>query len=263
MDLVAPIAMLLVAAAVTLGTEASIHAYDLEPFREVGTRSSSPAAARASSHPASTPLVPYGSEMVGLTSTMVLGFSSREHRPFEDILTKALNSNEHGGRVRGIGANVTPSSFFKLARGEVQIDKAAYERQQKEFKEAKAMLSDQGDRIEKLEAMVLELSGREFESEEKVVFFSFVPFLYQVCGSGLCFKIITKSWRISLSELIITKKSMPGLIAYAGFYGICFPKKGEHVFISATSGAVGQLVGEFSKQLVCYVVGSASSDENV
>ncbi|XP_042456902.1 transmembrane protein 87B-like isoform X1 [Zingiber officinale] len=36
MDLVAPIAVLLVAAAVTLGTEASIHAYDLEPFREVG-----------------------------------------------------------------------------------------------------------------------------------------------------------------------------------------------------------------------------------
>ncbi|KAG6483498.1 hypothetical protein ZIOFF_060146 [Zingiber officinale] len=29
------------------------------------------------------------------------------------------------------------------------------------------MLSDQGERIEKLEAMVLKLSGREFESEEK------------------------------------------------------------------------------------------------
>ncbi|KAG6498850.1 hypothetical protein ZIOFF_038600 [Zingiber officinale] len=40
----------------------------------------------------------------------------------EDILTKALNSNEHGGRVRGIGANVTPSSFFKVARGKVQIE---------------------------------------------------------------------------------------------------------------------------------------------
>ena len=88
-------------------------------------------------------------------------------KPFEDILTKALNSNEHGGRVRGIGANVTPSSFFKLARGKVQIDKAAYESQQKEFKEAKAMLSYQGDRLEKLEAMVLKLSGREFDSEEK------------------------------------------------------------------------------------------------
>ncbi|KAG6532281.1 hypothetical protein ZIOFF_006121 [Zingiber officinale] len=51
--------------------------------------------------------------------------------------------------------------------GKVQIDKDAYERQHKEFKEAKAMLSDQGERIEKLEAMVLKLSGREFVSEEK------------------------------------------------------------------------------------------------
>ncbi|KAG6528063.1 hypothetical protein ZIOFF_010209 [Zingiber officinale] len=40
----------------------------------------------------------------------------------ENILTKALNSNEHGGHVRGIGANVTPLSFFKVARGKVQIE---------------------------------------------------------------------------------------------------------------------------------------------
>ncbi|XP_042406169.1 uncharacterized protein LOC121996309 [Zingiber officinale] len=65
-------------------------------------------------------------------------------KPFKDILMKALNSNEHGGRVRGIGANVTPSSFFKVARGKVQIDKDAYDRQHKEFKEAKAMLFEQG-----------------------------------------------------------------------------------------------------------------------
>ncbi|KAG6501787.1 hypothetical protein ZIOFF_041671 [Zingiber officinale] len=159
MDLVAPIAVLLVAAAVTLGTEASIHPYDLEPFREVGNAL----------------LLSGGSEGIVASRLDTLGplrigdgrAYIKEHRPFEDILTKALNSNEHGGRVRGIGANVTPSSFFKLARGKVQIDKAAYERQQKEFKEAKAMLSDQGDRIKKLEAMVLKLSGREFESEEK------------------------------------------------------------------------------------------------
>ncbi|KAG6503567.1 hypothetical protein ZIOFF_035883 [Zingiber officinale] len=159
MDLVAPIAVLLVAAAVTLGTEASIHAYDLEPFREVGNAL----------------LLSGGSEGIVASRLDALGplrigdgrAYIKEHRPFEDILTKALNFNEHGGRVRGIGANVTPSSFFKLARGKVQIDKAAYERQQKEFKEAKAMLSDQGDRIKKLEAMVLKLSGREFESEEK------------------------------------------------------------------------------------------------
>ncbi|OPH47444.1 hypothetical protein B4U81_25740, partial [Vibrio campbellii] len=48
---------------------------------------------------------------------------------------------------------------------------------------------------------------------------------------------------------------MPGLTAYVGFYELCSPKKGETVFISAASGAVGQLVGQFAKLLGCYVVG--------
>lgn len=56
---------------------------------------------------------------------------------------------------------------------------------------------------------------------------------------------------------------MPGLTAYAGFYEICSPKKGEFVFISAASGAVGQLVGQFAKLLGCYVVGSAGSKDKV
>ncbi|CAH8390683.1 unnamed protein product [Eruca vesicaria subsp. sativa] len=56
---------------------------------------------------------------------------------------------------------------------------------------------------------------------------------------------------------------MPGLTAYAGFYEICSPKKGETVFISAASGAVGQLVGQFAKLMGCYVVGSAGSKEKV
>ncbi|KDO41766.1 hypothetical protein CISIN_1g048381mg [Citrus sinensis] len=32
---------------------------------------------------------------------------------------------------------------------------------------------------------------------------------------------------------------MPGMIAWAGFYEIRAPKKGEYVFVSAASGAVG------------------------
>ncbi|GMY32957.1 2-alkenal reductase (nadp(+)-dependent) [Fagus crenata] len=56
---------------------------------------------------------------------------------------------------------------------------------------------------------------------------------------------------------------MPGMTAYAGFHEVCSPKKGEYVFVSAASGAVGQLVGQFAKLFGCYVVGSAGSKEKV
>lgn len=56
---------------------------------------------------------------------------------------------------------------------------------------------------------------------------------------------------------------MPGLTAYVGFYDLTSPKVGEKVFISAASGAVGQLVGQFAKMHGCYVVGSAGSKEKV
>ena len=35
---------------------------------------------------------------------------------------------------------------------------------------------------------------------------------------------------------------MSGMTSYAGFYEVGTPKKGEYVFISAASGAVGQLI---------------------
>ncbi|MED6179482.1 hypothetical protein PIB30_001245 [Stylosanthes scabra] len=59
------------------------------------------------------------------------------------------------------------------------------------------------------------------------------------------------------------KKGMPGMTAYGGFFEVGCPKKGERVFVSAASGAVGQLVGQFAKLTDCYVVGSAGSQEKV
>ncbi|KAJ6741351.1 QUINONE OXIDOREDUCTASE-LIKE PROTEIN [Salix purpurea] len=56
---------------------------------------------------------------------------------------------------------------------------------------------------------------------------------------------------------------MPGITAYFGFYEICSPKKGERVYVSAASGAVGQLVGQIAKLMGCYVAGSAGSKEKV
>ncbi|CAL5417140.1 unnamed protein product [Camellia sinensis] len=56
---------------------------------------------------------------------------------------------------------------------------------------------------------------------------------------------------------------MADLTAYANFYELCAPKQGEYVFVSAASGAVGQLVGKFAKLLGYYVVGSAGTKEKV
>lgn len=56
---------------------------------------------------------------------------------------------------------------------------------------------------------------------------------------------------------------MPGFTAYAGFYEVCSPSAGEYVFVSAASGAVGQLVGQLAKLHGCYVVGSAGTKEKV
>ncbi|GAV65185.1 ADH_zinc_N domain-containing protein [Cephalotus follicularis] len=56
---------------------------------------------------------------------------------------------------------------------------------------------------------------------------------------------------------------MPGFTAYVGFYEVCSPKKGDYIFVSAASGAVGQLVGQLAKLHGCYVVGSAGSSQKV
>ncbi|XP_061362821.1 2-alkenal reductase (NADP(+)-dependent)-like [Gastrolobium bilobum] len=54
-----------------------------------------------------------------------------------------------------------------------------------------------------------------------------------------------------------------GLSAYAGFFEVCRPQKGEKVFVSAASGAVGNLVGQYAKLMGCYVVGCARSHKKV
>ncbi|CAH9083865.1 unnamed protein product [Cuscuta epithymum] len=54
-----------------------------------------------------------------------------------------------------------------------------------------------------------------------------------------------------------------GLTAYAGFFDVCKPQKGEKVFVSAASGSVGNLVGQYAKLFGCYVVGSAGSQQKV
>jgi len=55
---------------------------------------------------------------------------------------------------------------------------------------------------------------------------------------------------------------MPGSTAYGGLIDILRPNKGETIFISAASGAVGSLVGMIAKQVYnCKVIGSCGGQE--
>ncbi len=64
-------------------------------------------------------------------------------------------------------------------------------------------------------------------------------------------------------KLFLGALGMPGLTAYSSFYEIGQPKKGETIFISAASGAVGQLVGQLAKHEGLKVIGSVGSDEKL
>ncbi|KAJ5091251.1 hypothetical protein NUU61_006121 [Penicillium alfredii] len=56
---------------------------------------------------------------------------------------------------------------------------------------------------------------------------------------------------------------MPGLTAYSSLYEIGKPKKGETIFVSAASGAVGQIVGQLAKHEGLRVIGSVGSDDKL
>lgn len=61
-------------------------------------------------------------------------------------------------------------------------------------------------------------------------------------------------------KIFLGALGMPGLTAYSSFYEIGKPKKGEVIFISAASGAVGQIVGQLAKREGMVVIGSVGSD---
>lgn len=64
-------------------------------------------------------------------------------------------------------------------------------------------------------------------------------------------------------KIFLGALGMPGLTAYSSFYEIGQPKKGETIFISAASGAVGQLVGQLAKHEGLTVIGSVGDDKKL
>ncbi|KAI9682280.1 MAG: hypothetical protein M1817_000334 [Caeruleum heppii] len=64
-------------------------------------------------------------------------------------------------------------------------------------------------------------------------------------------------------KLFVGALGMPGLTAYSSFYEIGKPKSGETIFISAASGAVGQIVGQLAKHAGLKVFGSVGDDKKL
>ncbi|KAG0310829.1 hypothetical protein BGZ99_000125 [Dissophora globulifera] len=87
---------------------------------------------------------------------------------------------------------------------------------------------------------------------------------YSVIPAGQYVEIIknARESKLPLSARI-GALGMPGFTAYGGLLRYGKPKAGETIYISAASGAVGQLVGQMAKALGLRVVGSAGSDEKI
>ena len=83
---------------------------------------------------------------------------------------------------------------------------------------------------------------------------------YTVAGHALLTKVDSNVGSLSHYLGVL---GMPSMTAWVGMRNIGQPDEGETVFVSAASGAVGQIAGQIAKSNGCYVAGSVGSDEKV
>lgn len=76
------------------------------------------------------------------------------------------------------------------------------------------------------------------------------------------FQLIRNPYNLDL-KLFLGPLGLPGITAYSALYEVAKPKKGETIFISAASGAVGQMVGQLALREGLTVIGSVGSDEKL
>ncbi len=67
--------------------------------------------------------------------------------------------------------------------------------------------------------------------------------------------------RLDPLSLALGIMGMPGLTAYAGVYYLAELKETDVVLVSAASGAVGSMVGQYALNMGCRVIGIAGSDD--
>src|SRR5699024_9105291 len=80
-------------------------------------------------------------------------------------------------------------------------------------------------------------------------------------AGGQCYALSDGSYLIKLDasmsqpSMALGVLGMPGFTAYMGLLDIGQPKAGETVVVAAASGAVGSIVGQIAKIIVCRIVG--------
>ncbi|XP_073034989.1 uncharacterized protein [Primulina eburnea] len=79
----------------------------------------------------------------------------------DGILTKALETEEHAGRVRGIGGHITPTIYFNGGRNWKGSE------HKRELMEAKKKISEQDARIKKLEAIMYKSGACDMSIDDK------------------------------------------------------------------------------------------------
>ncbi|KAE8149417.1 hypothetical protein BDV25DRAFT_156328 [Aspergillus avenaceus] len=113
-------------------------------------------------------------------------------------------------------------------------------------------------------AKVLRSNNSKFKEGDLVI--GFVPVQeYIVLDSQNVARISALENPLGIEDIrvFLGALGMPGLTAYSSLYEIGKPKKGETIFVSAASGAVGQLVGQLAKHEGLKVIGSVGSDEKL
>ena len=109
-------------------------------------------------------------------------------------------------------------------------------------------------------AEVMESQNPGFESGDLVWgFLGWEDHTFVAAGGGLR-KVDPDLGPISHA---ISVRGMPGLTAEVGLIEIGRPRPGDTVFVSAATGAVGQIVGQLARLAGCHVVGSCGTDAKV
>ncbi|XP_073031271.1 uncharacterized protein [Primulina eburnea] len=123
--------------------------------------------------------------------------------PKDGILTKALETEEHAGRVRGIGGHITPTVYFNVGRNWKGSDvaKDVSNEHKREMMEAKKKISKQDARIKKLEAIMYKSGVCDRSIDEKG---SFSVKLNQMNESDMKHDV----------ELCITLEGRKNIVAY-------------------------------------------------